>query len=202
MFDQIFQNLIAQSGSWISAIFPQAVLRQVAAFLVILVTAWLLQFLLRRLLYALASRFVQTSWTRPIFMVMDQALLLIMALILSQPVLVIFRTWGWTDTLLVAWLVPLLGIWLLYRLVGTLLSLNIAPTPARLWSTKVALPLLLLIWLFNGLGLLNDVLQWGPALGGNQRIMVGSVITGFVVIAIFFVLARGILAAATSILIY
>jgi small-conductance mechanosensitive channel len=111
---------------------------------------------------------------------------------LSQPVLVIFRTWRWTDTLLVAWLIPLLGIWLLYRLVGTLLSLNIAPTPARLWSTKVALPLLLLIWLFNGLGLLNDVLQWGPALGGNQRITVGSVITGLVVIAIFFVLARGI----------
>jgi small-conductance mechanosensitive channel len=66
------------------------------------------------------------------------------------------------------------------------------PVQARLWSAKVLLPLLFLAGLLNGLGVLDEVLRWGPALGGNQRITIGSIITGLVVVALFFMLARGI----------
>jgi potassium efflux system protein len=189
--DQNFQNLLAQSGSWMNTIFSGAVLLQVAAFGLILIVAWLLHFLLRRLLHAVESRFGHIGWARPVFAGVRQALLPVMALILSQLAVNTFRASGQTDTLLVNWLIPLLGVWLIYRLVGTILSFTLTAGPARLWSTKVVLPLLLLAWVFNGLGILDDLFQWGPAVG-NQRITVGSLVTGLVVLSLFFLLARGV----------
>ncbi|HXV44378.1 MAG TPA: mechanosensitive ion channel domain-containing protein [Anaerolineae bacterium] len=183
---------MTQASSWLSLIFSEAMLLQLMAFGAVLAAAWLLQFLPQRLLYALESRFVQIGWTRPLFAVARRALLPVLVLILSLPVVIFFRSQGWADTFLVNWLIPFVWLWLLYRIIETLLNLNMSPTQARLWSTKVLLPLLFLAGILNGLGVLDDLLRWGPALGGNQRITIGSIITGLVVVALFFMLARRI----------
>ena len=192
MFETILQNLMVQFPDWINAIFSLAVLRQVIALLGILLAAWLLQLLLRRLLYALATRFGQTSWSRKFFTVIGQALFPFVALVLSQPALALFRASGWDHTFWLAWVIPFMGLWLLYRILSSLLRLNLPSTQAELWSRKVLLPFFILVGTLNGLGFLDDLLQFSLTPSGTQPIMVRSIITGLVTLAIFFVLAQGI----------
>src|SRR6185503_1866242 len=167
------------------------VLRQMVAFLVVLIVAWVLQLLLWRLFYILETRFAQTAWLAKLFTIIHQALFPLATLALSWPIVNIFQASGWEQTFLVAWIIPFVGLWLLYRLLSSLLRLNLPTTQAHLWSRKVLLPLFILIGILNGLGFLDDLLQAGLTTEGTQQITVRSIMTGLVTIAIFFILARG-----------
>jgi hypothetical protein len=145
LLDPILQNLLAQLSDWINTVFSFSVLRQVVAFLVVLVVAWVLQLLLWRLLSSLETRSAQTVWLAKLYTLIRQALFPLSTLALSWPLVNIFQALGWDQTLLVAWIIPFVGLWLLYRLLSGLLRLNLPAIQAQLWSRKVFLPLFILI---------------------------------------------------------
>lgn len=192
MLDPILQNLMAQSSEWINTVFSFSVLRQIVAFLVVLIVAWVLQLLLWRLFHSLETRFARSGWLAKLFTIIRQALFPLVTLALSWPIVNIFQASGWDQTLWVSWIIPFVGLWLLYRLLSSWLRLNLPTIQAQLWSRKVLLPLFVLIGVLNSLGFLDDILQAGLTTEGSQQITVRSIMTGLVAIAIFFILARGI----------
>jgi len=59
---------------------------------------------------------------------------------------------------LLLWLVPVFGLWALYRFVVTLLELNLSPARARTWGKQILRPLILLLIFLQLTGLLDNVL--------------------------------------------
>lgn len=177
---------------WLNFIFSLQFLRQMAAFIVILIVAWLLQFLLQRPLYAVQRRFVQLSWMRKLTTVIQRALWPGLAWLLSRLVVEIFQALAFASGFLMLWVVPFMGLWFLYRLVSTVLRVNLPAQQAQLWSRKVLLPVLLVVGILLGAGLLDDILQQQLTPGGSPLVTVGSILTGMAIVVLFFVLARGV----------
>jgi len=192
LLETMLQNLLAQSSNWVNDIFSFSLLRQIIVFGGVLLVAWVLRFLLWRLVSILETRFAQTGWLAKVFTIIGQALFPLTTLALSWPVINIFQASGWEQTFLLTWMIPFVGLWLLYRLLSGVLRLNLPAIQAHLWSRKVLLPLLILMGILNGLGFLDDILQTGLTSDGAQPITVRSIITGLITIAIFFILARGL----------
>jgi len=191
MLEQILGDLISQPSDWINNISTPAGLRQVVALIIALIAAWPLHLLLQRGANALEARFVQLPWSERFFAVTRRLLLPVSAWLVSRGLVSLFRVLGWERTFL-QWAVPIIGLWLLYRLIDTILRVNLAPAQARLWSRQVLLPTIILVALLHSIGLLDDVLHWDISPRENVQITIGSVIAGLVLIAICFALSRGI----------
>lgn len=179
--------------TWPADLFSLATLRQVIAFLVVLVLALLLRQLGVRLVQAQGQRrFAQLAWVRQFFTVLKSALLPFLVLVLAQLAVEIFQMAGWNSLFLTTWINPLAELWLLYAVLATILVLTLPPGPAHFWSRQVLLPALLVVWLLTGLELLDDVLAWGVTLGQGPRITVNSVLIWLAIVAVFFAVSKGI----------
>lgn len=184
------QDLIAQPSDWINGILSTAGLRQVVAFALALLAAWPIGRLLRRFLDTVKGPLARIPWVRRLFALADAGVLPFAAWVLGRLMVTSFRGLGWEHDFL-TWIVPFIGLWLFYRLVDALLSFNLPPEHVRLWSRQVLLPVILLTAALHGVGLLDNLLQWGFSLPDGLHITVGSVIAGIAVIIVFFALSRG-----------
>ncbi len=171
-------------------IFSEAVVGQMGIFAIILVIAWLSQFVLGRPFKALERRLSSIFWARQLLVVIQGILLPLLAWILTRLTIYTAETLGRPSTFL-GWVMPFLIIWFLYRAGVALFTANMRPGQVKLWSRKVLLPIAIFTGILYGTELLNDFLQLGsPADDDLHNITVGSVLAGLVVIALFFILSR------------
>ena len=172
--------------------FSTALLGQLAALIIILIIAWLAQFLLGRPFKAIERRVSSVSWARQLPAITMSVLPPLIAWMLNQAVINLFISLGWSTALL-TWVIPFLTIWFFYRLGAVFFTVRMRPPQARLWRSKVLLPIILFIGLLYAVGLLDDFLQLGAAAGDNlPSITIGSLLAGLAIIALFFIFSRSI----------
>lgn len=96
---------------------------------------------------------------------------------------------GGRDVTVLAWAVPFLAIWLLYRLLGALLHRRLAPDKAMQWLQRFVRPLIWIAALLHAIGLLDNVLSTGIEFGDNQITLRATGI-GLLVLYVFLLLAK------------
>ncbi|MCB0153991.1 MAG: mechanosensitive ion channel [Anaerolineae bacterium] len=169
----------------------EIITRQLIAFGLVLVVSWIIQFLLRRLLARFESRFEQIPRTRHLLTVLQFVLWPALARLFGQLALLVFTERVWYAGIL-AWAVSFITLWLFYRLIVALLHVTLSPEQADVVRRKIVLPLTGIAALLQGLGLMDDVLRWSVTPRADLQVTVGSVITGLVTLAIFYVLAQAV----------
>ena len=165
-------------------------LNKILALVIVLVAARVLQPLLRRVFAPIYQRINQTDRTRQIISVVGRLLfpltilaLLSFAISISEPVE------NGTDILQIVQ--RLVAVWLIFRLLTTLLKMNFKPEPAQFWISKVITPLAWLIGLLSAFGLLDVVLQWGFTIESlGWRVTIGSILVAAIIAAVFISLSR------------
>jgi len=170
-------------------------LNRILALVTVVVAARLLQPLLRRVMNPIGERIHLTERTQQIVSVVDYLLLpltilalLGLALGISEPVD------NETDVLRIAQ--RLAAVWLIYRLLVKLFTINFRAEPAQFWIDKVIKPLAWLIGLLSAFGLLDTVLQWGFTIESlGWRITIGSVLVASIIVAVFLSLSRWVSAS-------
>ncbi len=132
-------------------------IRQLAAFVLVLIVAYiparLVEWFLRRVL---ATWLEKLSWLAIAYKILQAVLYPLLAwglTILSIPV---FESQGWASDIL-AWLLPLLPVWLIYRLAKTVTYIALPPDRARLVYRRAVVPLSLLLVVLHLVGVLNNI---------------------------------------------
>ncbi len=148
-------------------------------------------FFLRRLKDALEKQTDRMPWASKLLAVVDKVSFPLLAYLLGQLTVEIFQELAWQQTLL-AGAIPLILIWFFYRLLDTLLKINLPSEQARLWNRKVLLPIAILVGALQSVGLLDNILQWGLSFRGDVRVTVGSLILSLAIIVLFFVASRSV----------
>ena len=143
---QYFQQLITTEA-----------IRQLAVFVLVLIVAYiparLIEWLLRRVL---ATWLERLSWLDIAYRILQAVLYPLLAwglILLSIPA---FESQGWASDIL-AWLIPLLPVWLIYRLAKTVTYIALPPDRARLVYRRAVVPLILLLVVLHLVGVLNHI---------------------------------------------
>ena len=89
------------------------------------------------------------------------------------------------------WIQPLVIIWLLYRLITTLLVANMRREQAVFWQKSVLNPILIFTLLLSALGLLEPFLDFGlPIDNLDTKITIQSILIGLIVFFAFHALSK------------
>lgn len=101
----------------------------------------------------------------------------------------IFQNLRWPHHLL-AWFVPLFGLWLIYRLLRALVTLRLSPKQAKILGEQILRPFFGLIIILQIVGLLDDLLNISFHPSEGIAITLRSLVSGIVIFYIFFVVGR------------
>ena len=189
--DTFYQQL----PPWLAEILSVDVLRQVAALVIVVFLGRIpVKFLYRQLdkLQERSSswKFSQDlPWLPGLYVLLRSIILPLPVWILGLITIGIFENFRWPDSLL-AWFVPFLALWLIYRLLRTAIFLRLKPSQAKIWGDQILRPFFLLIILLQTVGLLDDFLNIGFQPTDDILITLRSLISGVVVFYIFFVISR------------
>ncbi len=88
------------------------------------------------------------------------------------------------------WIIPIFGLWALYRYVGTLMDLNMTPERARVWHRQIWRPLIFLMIFLQVTGLLDDLLNLRLSSRRDVLLTLQSVLLGVIVLALFLFINR------------
>ncbi len=88
------------------------------------------------------------------------------------------------------WIIPVFGLWALYRFVGTLMDLNMAPERARVWHRQIWRPLIFILIFLQFTGLLDNLLNLRLSSRRDVLLTLQSVLLGVLVLALFMFLNR------------
>lgn len=91
---------------------------------------------------------------------------------------------------LLTWLVPVFGLWALYRFVSTLLELNLSAARARPWTRQILRPVVLLLIALQLTGLLDNILELRLSSSADLRLTLESVLLGLFILVLFLFLNR------------
>ena len=190
--DTILAELRTLISSGLEFILSEVILRQLSAAVLIGLLAWLLRFPVRRLLKRIEGRLAGVAWSLKLLAVTHRIVLPLIVRILGELSLEIFRVTG-RESHFLEWANRLVTLWFIYGLLAALLDVNLPPPQAKFWRRKVLLPVALISTALQAAGLLNSVLAWSLSLGQqNLEISLGSLVSGVVILAVFFILARGV----------
>ncbi len=182
-----------QNNSQIAAVLRELVdLRQIIVLGVIFVVAWILDFLLQRWFERLTRLVAETAWLRTVTAVIQNSLLPLLVVVLNGLSIQTLPVLGYRVNLL-EFTERLLVIWLIYRIISALFGVGLSPAVAQFWIKKVLRPVMLVVAVLSGFGLLGDVLNWGfhiEAIGWT--LTVGSVLLAVGITIAFFVLSSWI----------
>lgn len=190
MLQGILRGLFAQPADWLTSFLTVEGLRQVGALVFALLAAWPLSRLLERLLERAKRQLIRLPWVQRVLSLADDVALPLAVWLLGRFATASFRSLGWGHSFL-AWIAPFVGLWLIFSFLDAFLSINLPAEQARVWGRQVLLPGMLLAAALHGVGLLDNVLQWGFWLPDGLHVTIGSLLGGTAVIAIFFALSRG-----------
>lgn len=88
------------------------------------------------------------------------------------------------------WLIPLFGLWALYRFVGALIDLRMKPEQAYAWHRQIWRPLIFLLIFLHAAGLLDDLLALRLSSRRDMPLTLQSILLGVIVLAFFLFLDR------------
>lgn len=88
------------------------------------------------------------------------------------------------------WIIPIFGLWALYRFIGTLMDLNMTPERARVWHRQIWRPLIFLMIFLQVTGLLDDLLNLRLSSRRDVLLTLQSVLLGIIVLALFLFINR------------
>jgi len=88
------------------------------------------------------------------------------------------------------WAIPLLGLWALYRFVGTIMDLNLAPERARVWHRQIWRPFIFLLIFLQATSLLDNLLDLRLSTRQDVLLTLQSVILGILVLTLFMFINR------------
>lgn len=95
-----------------------------------------------------------------------------------------------SETTLLLWIIPLLGLWIVYRLLKTIINQRFKPEEAKLRWRQIVRPLMTLIAVLIILGLLDDFLDISVQPSDELTISLRSVLTGSAIFYLFWVLSE------------
>ena len=91
---------------------------------------------------------------------------------------------------LLQWVVPLFGLWALYRFAGTLMDLNLSPERARVWHRQIWRPLVIFLMILHATGLLDNLLNLRLTSRQDVLLTLQSVLFGILVLILFLFINR------------
>jgi hypothetical protein len=148
-------EIIQYLQQWITA---QA-LRQMAAFALVLIVAYipakLLEWILKR---ALIRWFDRLPWLDNALKILTSVLYPLFAGGLGYVALRLFEIQGWSSEIL-AWLFPLLVVWLVYRLAVAAVRVGLPPEQAKRVHLRIIIPLTLVLVGLHIAGVLTNLWQ-------------------------------------------
>ena len=171
-------------------------LLQVGLLLLVLLVAYALRGVARRQVARLQERLKrqglvmeQLPWTLDLLVALSAAIFPLVVWVLGSLAAGALRAAARPTDLLV-WLVPVFGLWALYRFVSTLFDLNFSPARARVWGRQILRPLILLLIILQLTGLLDNVLEMRLSSSADLRPTLESVLLGVLILILFLFLNR------------
>ncbi len=169
---------------------------QVGLLLLILLVAFALRGVARRQVERLRERLKrqglvmeQLPWTLDVLVALSAALFPLVVWVLGSAASATLRV-NARPTDLLTWLVPVFGLWALYRFVSTLLDLNLSPARARTWGRQILRPLVLVIIALQLTGLLDNILSTRLSSRADLQLTLESVLLGLLILIFFLFLDR------------
>lgn len=171
-------------------------LLQVGLFMLVLLVAYALRGVARRQVAKLQERLKrqglvmeQLPWTLDLLVALSAVIFPLVVWVLGSVAAGALRAAA-RPTDLLAWLVPVFGLWALYRFVATLLDLNLSPARAKAWGRQILRPIVVLLIILQLTGMLDNLL--GVRLNPGQGVLVTlqSVLLGMAALIFFFWLSR------------
>jgi len=151
-------------------------IRQIATFVLVLLMAYvpakLVEWALKRIL---ARWLKQLTWLDYALQILFSVLLPLLAWGLAYAALLVFETQGWADEIL-AWLLPLLPVWLIYRLAKTALYIGLSPDRAKRVYRRAVIPLALVLVALHIAGVLTNFWEYR-----------GEIIQALILVLIYFI---------------
>ena len=171
-------------------------LLQVGLLLLVLLVAYALRGVARRQVAKLQERLKrqglvmeQLPWTLDLLVALSAAIFPLAVWVLGSLAAGMLRAAARPTDLLV-WLVPVFGLWALYRFVVTLFDLNFSPARARVWGRQILRPVVVLLVFLQLTGLLDNVLEMRLSSSTDLRLTLESVLLGVLILVLFMFLNR------------
>jgi len=171
-------------------------LLQVGLLLLILLVAYALRNVGRRQVERLQERLrrqglvmAQLPWTLDLLVALSAAIFPLVVWVLGSLAAGVLRA-AERPTDLLVWLVPVFGLWALYRFVATILELNLSETRARLWTRQILRPVVLVLIFLQLTGLLDNILELRLSSSADLRLTLESVLLGLLILVLFSFLNR------------
>ena len=171
-------------------------LLQIGIFLLILLVAYGLRKIIRKQVDKLQERLKQKGivmeqfpWTVDLLVALGAAAFPLAVFLLGTGSAGALRASNRPADFL-TWIIPVFGLWALYRFVGTLMDLNMKPERARVWHLQILRPLIFLLIFLQVTGLLDDVLNLRLSTSRDALLTLQSVLLGVIVLAFFLFVNR------------
>ncbi len=147
---------ISETIQYLQQFITTEALRQAVAFVLLLIVAYIPAKLVEWMLGRFLRRWLGTlSWLAGACAVLKSVLFPLLAWGLGSLALYIFELQGWATEIL-AWLLPLLPVWMIYRLAKTAVHLALPPDRARRLHLRLVLPLTLVLVILHVAGVLTN----------------------------------------------
>ena len=192
----MLDDVLLQLNRLLQRVLTLDFLLQVGLLLLILLVAYALRGVARRQVERLQERLKrqglvmeQLPWTLDLLVALSAAIFPLTVYVLGSVAAGALRAAERPADLLL-WLVPVFGLWALYRFVVTLFDLNFAPARARVWGRQILRPLILLLIFLQLTGLLDNVLELRLSSSEDLRLTLESVVLGIFILALFLFLNR------------
>lgn len=192
----MLDNIITQLNLWIRQLLTLDFLIQVGIFLVVLLIAYLSRRVLERQVERVQERLRQIGilaqqfpWSLDLLVALSVAVFPLVVWLLGTIAAGVLRA-NERPAGLLAWLVPLFGLWAFYRFVGKLFDLNMSPERARVWHYQILRPFILILAFLHATGLLDDLLALRLSPSQGVLLTLRSVLLGLAALVFFFWLSR------------
>ena len=192
----MLDDVLAQINLWWQQIRTTNFLLQAGVLAVAVVVAFALRGVARRQVEKLQERLKrqglvmeQLPWTLDLLVALSAAIFPLTVWILGSLAAAALAA-NERPTDLLVWLVPIFGLWALYRFVSTLMELNLSPARAKLWHGQLLRPLVYILVFLRLTGLLDYLLNLRLSSSADLRLTLESVILGLFILALFLFLNR------------
>lgn len=192
----MLDDILARLDQLLQRVLTLDFLLQLGLLLLVLLVALALRGFARRQMERLQERLrrqglvmAQLPWTLDLLVALSAAIFPLTAWALGSVAAGALRA-NARPTDLLAWLVPVFGLWALYRFVATILELNLSETRARLWTRQILRPVVLVLIFLQLTGLLDNILELRLSSSADLRLTLESVLLGLLILVLFMFLNR------------
>ncbi len=190
-------NFSSQFPSWLISLLSIEIFRQVGGVILIFVLSRVIVRFVKRQLDKIHTwvrewQLIQDFlWLLDIFPIFNNIIMPLSAWITGNIAIGAFQNLEWEHEFLM-WTVPIFSLWLLYRLLYTIINLRFKPAQAKIWGNQVLRPLFFLNVVLHALGVLDDLLNLSLYISEDILITLRSLLSGLVILYLTIILSRNL----------